>query len=197
MVAFTLWGFEIHRYGIFYFIAFVVGYFFLTYIGKTKLFKDRPNLQNILEKGSEDIILYCLLGVIIGGRLGHIIIYGNEYYFSHLTEIFQIWKWCINDDSVAYNFNILTDLDDEIIPSNNKNLKFTEGSITLRLIATSTRDTPSIVCSSQAREMRSRRAIAHVEPVCANNTRPGKPDKMQRSSGKAKLASTCQWCPEA
>jgi len=93
MVAFTLWGFEIHRYGIFYFIAFVVGYFFLTYIGKTKLFKDRPNLQNILEKGSEDIILYCLLGVIIGGRLGHIIIYGNEYYFSHLTEIFQIWKW--------------------------------------------------------------------------------------------------------
>ena len=31
----------------------------------------------------------------------------------------------INDDSVAYNFNILTDLDDEIIPTNNRNLKLT------------------------------------------------------------------------
>lgn len=31
----------------------------------------------------------------------------------------------INEDSVAYNFNILTDLDDEIIPANNKNLRLT------------------------------------------------------------------------
>jgi hypothetical protein len=31
----------------------------------------------------------------------------------------------INEDSVPYNFNIITDLDDEIIPSNNKNLKLT------------------------------------------------------------------------
>ena len=29
------------------------------------------------------------------------------------------------NDSMAYNFNIITDLDDEIIPSNNKNLKLT------------------------------------------------------------------------
>lgn len=29
----------------------------------------------------------------------------------------------ITEDSVPYNFNILTDLDDEIVPSNNKNLK--------------------------------------------------------------------------
>jgi len=31
----------------------------------------------------------------------------------------------INEDAVAYNFNILTDLDDEIIGSNNKNLRLT------------------------------------------------------------------------
>jgi len=64
----------------------------LRYIGKTKLFKDRPRLQKILEQGSEDIILYALLGVLIGGRLGHILIYGNGYYFSHITEMFQIRK---------------------------------------------------------------------------------------------------------
>lgn len=35
----------------------------------------------------------------------------------------------INEDSVAYNFNILTDLDDEIISSSNKNLKLTAYSL--------------------------------------------------------------------
>lgn len=35
----------------------------------------------------------------------------------------------INEDSVAYNFNILTDLDDEIISSNNKNLRITAYSL--------------------------------------------------------------------
>jgi len=35
----------------------------------------------------------------------------------------------INEDSVAYNFNILTDLDDEIIASSNKNLKLTAYSL--------------------------------------------------------------------
>jgi hypothetical protein len=35
----------------------------------------------------------------------------------------------VNEDSVPYNFNILTDLDDEIIPSNNKNLRITAYSL--------------------------------------------------------------------
>lgn len=35
----------------------------------------------------------------------------------------------INDDTVAYNFNILTDLDDEIISANNKNLQITAYSL--------------------------------------------------------------------
>ncbi|MEH1009210.1 BREX system P-loop protein BrxC [Winogradskyella sp. ECml5-4] len=35
----------------------------------------------------------------------------------------------INEDSVAYNFNVLTDLDDEIIASNNRNLRLTAYSL--------------------------------------------------------------------
>ena len=35
----------------------------------------------------------------------------------------------INEDSVSYNFNVLTDLDDEIIPSTNKKLKLTAYSL--------------------------------------------------------------------
>ncbi|WP_075603947.1 BREX system P-loop protein BrxC [Saccharicrinis aurantiacus] len=48
-------------------------------------------------------------------------------YLKKLTIFRQVST--INDDSVAYNFNILTDLDDEIIPSGNKNLKITAYSL--------------------------------------------------------------------
>jgi hypothetical protein len=44
-------------------------------------------------------------------------------YLKKLTTFRQVSV--INEDSVPYNFNILTDLDDEIISSNNKNLKLT------------------------------------------------------------------------
>jgi hypothetical protein len=48
-------------------------------------------------------------------------------YLKRLSMFRQVAG--INDDSVSYNFNILTDLDDEIIPSTNKNLRITAYSL--------------------------------------------------------------------
>jgi hypothetical protein len=48
-------------------------------------------------------------------------------YLKRLSMFRQVAV--INDDSVAYNFNVLTDLDDEIITSNNKNLRLTAYSL--------------------------------------------------------------------
>lgn len=92
MVAFTIWSLQIHRYGIFYLIAFVVGYFFLKYTAKTKLFSKRPNLQHVLGYQTEDIVSYAILGILIGGRLGHVLIYDPGYYLQHPGEILAIWK---------------------------------------------------------------------------------------------------------
>lgn len=33
-----------------------------------------------------------ILGIIIGGRLGYVLLYDPAYYFSHPTEIIAIWK---------------------------------------------------------------------------------------------------------
>ncbi|OMP32280.1 BREX system P-loop protein BrxC [Mangrovimonas sp. DI 80] len=48
-------------------------------------------------------------------------------YLKKLSQFRQVSV--INEDSVSYNFNVLTDLDDEIISSSNKNLKLTAYSL--------------------------------------------------------------------
>ena len=93
MAAFHIWNFPIHRYGIFYLLGFIAAYFFLKYIGKTKLFADRPKLQNLLETGVEEIMIYAVIGGILGGRLWQVIIYDLQYYLANPAEIFAIRKW--------------------------------------------------------------------------------------------------------
>jgi phosphatidylglycerol---prolipoprotein diacylglyceryl transferase len=47
----------------------------------------RPTVQSI-----DDLLVYCALGVIIGGRLGNVLFYDPQYYFSHPMGIFKIWE---------------------------------------------------------------------------------------------------------
>ena len=39
----------------------------------------------------DDLLVYCALGVVIGGRLGQVLIYDPAYYFAHPLEIFMLW----------------------------------------------------------------------------------------------------------
>ncbi|MEF3366991.1 prolipoprotein diacylglyceryl transferase [Methylocystis sp. 9N] len=43
-------------------------------------------------EGLDDLLVYVAFGVIVGGRLGHVLIYDPAYYFAHPLEIFQTWK---------------------------------------------------------------------------------------------------------
>ena len=49
-------------------------------------------IQRFLTEGLEDLLLSIAIGVIVGGRLGHVLIYGDGYYFEHWQEIFKIWE---------------------------------------------------------------------------------------------------------
>lgn len=93
MVAFSLGSLHIYRYGIFYVIAFLVGYIFFHRITKKKIFgKQFPHLQTFLEKHTDDVMICIFLGVLIWWRLGHIIIYDFSYYLQHPIEMFQVRK---------------------------------------------------------------------------------------------------------
>lgn len=94
MIAFSIGPIDIHRYGIFYFVGFIVGYFFLYRLSKKNIFwKQFPRVQIFLEKHLDDMMIAVFLGVLVGGRLGHVIIYDFQYYLSHPGEIFQVRKW--------------------------------------------------------------------------------------------------------
>lgn len=40
----------------------------------------------------DDLIVYGALGVVIGGRLGHVLIYDPAYYLANPLKIFETWK---------------------------------------------------------------------------------------------------------
>ena len=46
----------------------------------------RPSAESI-----DDLLVYCALGVVIGGRLGQVLFYDPGYYFAHPLEIFMLW----------------------------------------------------------------------------------------------------------
>ena len=47
---------------------------------------------NISNKIISDLISNCIVGIILGGRLGYVIFYNPEYYLNNLVDIFKIWN---------------------------------------------------------------------------------------------------------
>jgi phosphatidylglycerol:prolipoprotein diacylglycerol transferase len=46
----------------------------------------RPSAESI-----DDLLVYCALGVVIGGRLGNVLFYDPGYYLAHPLEILMVW----------------------------------------------------------------------------------------------------------
>ena len=71
-----------------YLLGFAFGYLGFRYIAKKKYFEIKfPRIQNVLEYHLENFLIVLFLGVLIGGRLGHVIIYNFPYYLAHPAEI--------------------------------------------------------------------------------------------------------------
>ncbi len=72
-------------YGLMYVLAFVA----VIVLGKWRV---RHGLGNGMEvKDVDDMLLYGVVGVILGGRLGYVLFYKPEHYFEHPAEILQVW----------------------------------------------------------------------------------------------------------
>ena len=37
-------------------------------------------------------MVWVILGIILGGRLGYVLFYKPGFYFSHPKEIFMVWQ---------------------------------------------------------------------------------------------------------
>jgi phosphatidylglycerol:prolipoprotein diacylglycerol transferase len=85
-VAIYLGPLSIHWYGLMYLLGFTM--FML--LGRYRI-KHNPQspLNNVI---LDDLLFYGMLGVILGGRLGHILFYQFDYYLQEPLEIFAVWK---------------------------------------------------------------------------------------------------------
>ncbi|WP_281951413.1 prolipoprotein diacylglyceryl transferase [Nitrosophilus kaiyonis] len=83
-IAFYIFNYPVHWYGIMYVLALLTALFFAEYIVK----KDRFPIS---KKELESYFVYVEIGVIFGARLGYIIFYDTHtyYYLTHPWQIFN------------------------------------------------------------------------------------------------------------
>jgi len=76
-------GIQLRWYGVLF-----VGSFFLGLMIFTKIYK----LENKDPVVLDNLLLYVMIGTVIGARLGHCLFYEPEYYLSNPIEILKVWK---------------------------------------------------------------------------------------------------------
>ena len=81
-VAFEFLTFEIRWYSLSYIAGIILAWIYI----KKFILKETEYSKYI-----DDLISYVIIGVIIGGRLGYVILYNFEYYISNPLEILMIW----------------------------------------------------------------------------------------------------------
>jgi prolipoprotein diacylglyceryl transferase len=80
---FSFGAITIRWYGLFFALTFVLGYTILKYFYQ----KEGKNVADL-----DSLMIYIMLGTVIGARLGHCLFYAPEYYLLHPIEILQVWK---------------------------------------------------------------------------------------------------------
>ena len=82
-VAFEIFSLEIRWYS----LSYIIGLLFGWYFAKNKLIKDSTQKEYF-----DDYLTYLIISIILGGRLGYVIIYDPIYFISNPVEIIKIWQ---------------------------------------------------------------------------------------------------------
>ena len=82
--------FPIRWYGLAYVAGLLLGWIYArALVRRAALWGGaaHPSLQSL-----DDLLVYCALGVIIGGRLGNVLFYDFGYYLTNPLKIFAVWE---------------------------------------------------------------------------------------------------------
>ena len=82
--------FAIRWYALAYIAGLILGWRYIVALAETDRLwhKGSPITRN----DADDTLLWAALGVILGGRLGYVLLYNPAYYASHPLEIFYVWQ---------------------------------------------------------------------------------------------------------
>ena len=83
--------FQIRWYSIAYILGIIIGWIYATKIIKLTTI-NKYNFEQIKTSQFDDLVIYLIIGIILGGRLGYVIFYNFEYYSQNFFEIFKLWR---------------------------------------------------------------------------------------------------------
>lgn len=76
---FSIGSFTLHWYGLCWAVGLVLAYFIVY-----RLYRR----QGLSQKAFDPLFIYCLIGILVGARLGHCLLYEPAYFLSHPIEMF-------------------------------------------------------------------------------------------------------------
>jgi phosphatidylglycerol---prolipoprotein diacylglyceryl transferase len=80
---FQVFGHPVRWYGLMFAVGFVIGY---------KMVEKQFKHENENQKWLDIILMYIVVGTIVGARLGHVFFYAWDYYSQHPLEIIMVWQ---------------------------------------------------------------------------------------------------------
>ncbi|MDO4897000.1 MAG: prolipoprotein diacylglyceryl transferase [Moraxella sp.] len=83
-IALDLGVIQVHWYGLMYLFAFLSAYLLATYRGKKR--------GDFTGEAVSDLIFFGAMGVILGGRIGYVILYNFGEFLSNPAYIFRVWE---------------------------------------------------------------------------------------------------------
>ncbi|WP_299795491.1 prolipoprotein diacylglyceryl transferase [uncultured Shewanella sp.] len=82
-VLISFMGLKVHWYGALFATAIACGF----QVMKRIYIKEGLDVDSL-----DNLLIYCVIGIIVGARLAHCFFYDPAYYFSHPLKIFAIWE---------------------------------------------------------------------------------------------------------
>src|SRR5258708_18248832 len=83
-IAISLGPIAIRWYGITYLVGFALSY----WLGRLRIARAMAGRGTVA--GPDDLLFFCVLGVVLRGRLGYVLFFNGGYYFSHSLGYFAV-----------------------------------------------------------------------------------------------------------
>jgi phosphatidylglycerol---prolipoprotein diacylglyceryl transferase len=84
-IIFQVGPFAVRWYGLMYLLAFLSGW----WLGRRRI---AAGLAPVSRDQFDDLLFAAVLGIILGGRLGYVLLYKPAYYLAHPLESLYVWQ---------------------------------------------------------------------------------------------------------
>ncbi|SHF86813.1 phosphatidylglycerol:prolipoprotein diacylglycerol transferase [Microbulbifer donghaiensis] len=84
-VAVAIGPLKVHWYGLMYLVGFIAAWWLA-------LRRSTKPWSPVIKSEVEDLILYCAIGVVVGGRLGYMFFYNLPELLDHPLSLLRVWE---------------------------------------------------------------------------------------------------------